>query len=219
MDVLPFSLLLQAHFFHAFPAHIPGRLRSCVPSNPVHRPPCPPPGYCCCHLLARRFLAEGSEARGWFPLPAHCGAVLLGSLGSVSFPHFSPFVPSMSFCSVLQEAKTPAQWTQISGGSWQRWSSCTDIFIFFLISGKHDPFSPKAPDVMPYLLSFLPPLTTASLPVLHFNCWRGSSLSVLGKLTSALSSLHEHGSSQPLVTSCLPEVPAQYQPMSLPEVC
>lgn len=109
MDVLPFSLLLQAHFFHAFPAHIPGRLRSCVPSNPVHRPPCPPPGYCCCHLLARRFLAEGSEARGWFPLPAHCGAVLLGSLGSVSFPHFSPFVPSMSFCSVLQEAKTPAQ--------------------------------------------------------------------------------------------------------------
>lgn len=38
MDVLPFPLLLQAHFFHAFPALIPGWLKSCVSSSPV-----PPP--------------------------------------------------------------------------------------------------------------------------------------------------------------------------------
>lgn len=144
-----------------------------------------------------------------------CWEALALSVSHTSAHLFLPWVSAV-FC---KKPKHLLSEHRSLGGSWQRWSSWTDIFIFFLISGKHDPFSPKAPDVMPYLLSFLPPLTTASLPVLHFNCWRGSSLSVLGKLTSALSSLHERGSSQPLVTSCLPEVPAQYQPMSLPEVC
>lgn len=166
MDVLPFPLLLQAHFFHAFPARIPRRLRSCVPSSPV-----PPPQGTAVTVTCWQ---EGSwqravrlEAGFLYQLIAvlPCWEALALAVSHTSTRLFLPCVSAV-FCEKPKHLLSEHRCLRKVG----RDDPPGLIFLFFLIAGKHDPFFPKAPDVMPYLLSFLPPLATASLPVLHFNC-------------------------------------------------
>ena len=163
--------------FCAFPASILVWKRSRAPSPPGG--PVPPRAQCrsvTCWQQTPWQRRMKLEAGFLFPNSLRCCPS--GKPWLLWFPTLQLAPSSMCFQSALWKAKTPALWTQILGGSWQRCFSWTGkIFLKLQVDMIHS-FSTEASGTLPHYLSLLSPLPTASLalpfPLLRFNSRSGS---------------------------------------------